>query len=118
MQEVGNCSVLAGYDSNPTDYKQNLWYYDGFLEGNYRFTPTLVSLLRMDYAWTPRFDDTPQGRSTQVRRRLWGVTGGGQWLLLENLKLVVEATYGENHEGVSDRTVKSWSGTIRLVTAF
>ena len=118
MQEVGNCSVLAGYDSNPTDYKQNLWYYDGFLEGNYRFTPTLVSLLRMDYAWTPRFDDTPQGGSTQVRRRLWGVTGGGQWLLLENLKLVVEATYGENHEGVSDRTVKSWSGTIRLVTAF
>jgi hypothetical protein len=109
---------LAGYDSNPSGYNQDLWYYGGFLEGNYRFTPTLVSLLRMDYAWTPRFDDTSRGGSTQVRRRLWGVTGGGQWLLLENLKLVAEATYGENQERVSDRTVKSWSGTVRLVTAF
>ncbi|MBI3301349.1 MAG: hypothetical protein HYZ72_04630, partial [Deltaproteobacteria bacterium] len=80
--------------------------------------PTLVSLLRLEYAWTPRFDDTAQGGRTQVRRQLWQVTGGEQWLLLENLKLVAEATYGENHEGVSDRTVKSWSFTVRLVTAF
>jgi len=109
---------LAAYDSNPTDHSQDLWYYGGFLEGNYRFTPTLVSLLRLDYVWTPTFDDTSVGGFTRVRRRLWGVTGGGQWLVLENLKLVAEATYSENHEGVTERTVKSWSFTVRLVTTF
>ncbi|HEV8711736.1 MAG TPA: hypothetical protein VGX03_02785 [Candidatus Binatia bacterium] len=109
---------LAGYDSNPTARGQDLWYYGAFLEGNYRFTPAVMSLLRAEYAWTPRFDDTAQGGHTQVRRQLWLVTGGGQWLLLENLKLVAEVTYSENHEGVSARTVKSWSCTVRLVTAF
>lgn len=109
---------LAGYDSNPTGHDQDLWYYGGFLEGTYRLTLTLISLLRAEYAWTPRFDDTTQGGRTQVRRRLWRVTGGGQWLLLQNLKLVAEASYGENHEGVSDRTNKSWSCTLRVLTSF
>jgi signal transduction histidine kinase len=44
---------LAGYDSNPTGFDQDLWYYAGFLEGNYRLTPSLVSLLRFEYAWLP-----------------------------------------------------------------
>jgi len=109
---------LANYDSNPTDRGQDLWYYGTFLEGNYRFTPAVISLLRTEYAWTPRFDDTAQGGHSRVRRQLWRVTGGGQWLPLENLKFVAEVTYGENHEGISDRTVKNWSATIRLVTAF
>jgi len=109
---------LAAYDSNPTGHGQELWYYGGFFEGNYRFSPALVSLLRLDYAWAPKFDDTSEGGRTRVRRRLWGVTGGGQWLLLENLKFVAEATYSENHEEVTDRTVQSWSFTVRLVTAF
>ena len=109
---------LAAYESNPTGHLQALWYYGGFLEANYRLTATLLSLLRVDYAWTPRFDDSMHGGATRVRRRLWEVTGGGQWALLQNLKLIAEVTYGENHEGVSDRSVKTWTGTLRLATAF
>jgi hypothetical protein len=109
---------LAEYESNPTGHDQALWYYGGFLEGDYRLTTTLLSLLRFDYAWAPTFDDTMQGGDTRVRRRLWEFTGGAQWAVLQNVKLVAELTYGEDHESVSDRTVKTWAGTIRLVTAF
>lgn len=109
---------LAGYESNPTGRSQTLWYYGGFVEANYRLTATLLSLLRVDYAWTPRFDDRMHGGDTHTRRRLWEITGGWQWLIFENLKLVAEATYGENHESVSDSTVRTWTGTLRLVTAF
>jgi hypothetical protein len=35
---------LAGYESNPTGHLQDLWYYGGFLEANYRLTTTLLSL--------------------------------------------------------------------------
>jgi hypothetical protein len=109
---------LAGYESNPTGHLQALWYYGGFVEANYRLTTTLLSLLRVDSAWTPRFDDSMDGGDTQVRRRLWEITGGCQWLILQNLKAVVEITYGENHEAVRDRSVKTWAGTLRLVSAF
>jgi hypothetical protein len=109
---------LAGYESNPTGHLQALWYYGGFLEANYRLTTTLLSLLRVDYAWTPRFDDTVHGGDTREQRRLWEVTGGWQWSILENVKAVAEVTYGENHEAVGDQTVKTWAGTLRLVTAF
>jgi hypothetical protein len=109
---------LAGYESNPTGHSQELWYYGGFVEGNYRLTPTLVSLLRVDYTWMPRFDDSGHGGDTQARRRLWEVTGGWQWLVLQNMKVIAEVTYGENHEAVSDRTVKTWAGTLRLAMAF
>ena len=109
---------LAGYDSHPTGYSRELWYYGGFVEGNYRLTPRIISLLRGDYVGMPRFDDTPHGGRTQVRRQLWGVTGGLQWSLLENLRLVAEVTYGENHNAVTDSTTKSVAATLRLVTAF
>jgi hypothetical protein len=109
---------LADYESNPTGQFQSLWYYGGFLEGNYRLTTALLALLRFDYAWMPRFDDSANGGDIQVRRRLWELTGGWQWLIVENLKLVAEVTYGENHEAVADSLVKSWAGSVRLVTAF
>jgi hypothetical protein len=109
---------LANFESNPTGRSAALWYHGGFVEGQYRLTPALLALLRGEYAWNPTFDDTGNGGETRVRRRLWAVTGGGQWLVLENLKLVAEATYGENHEGVSDATATTWSATLRVVTAF
>jgi hypothetical protein len=109
---------LAGYESNPTGHLTSLWYYGGFLEANYRLTTTLLALLRVDSAWTPRFDDTMNGGDTQSRRRLWGVTGGWQWSLLQNLKLVAEVTYGESHESVGDTVDKTWIGALHLVTAF
>jgi len=109
---------LAAYEADPTRRSQGLWYYGGFLEAEYRFTPTVLSLLRVDYAWTPRFDDRNEGGTTHVQRRLWEITGGWQWLILQNLKLVAEVTYGENHEAEYDYTVTTWAGTLRLVTAF
>jgi len=109
---------LANYESNPTDRLTSLWYYGAFVEGEYRVTPTILALARGEYAWTPTFDDTDHGGDTCVRRRLWAVTGGAQWLLLENLKLLVEATYGENREAVADTAAREWSVTVRMVTAF
>jgi hypothetical protein len=109
---------LAEYESNPTGHLRALWYYGGFVEANYRLTASLLSLLRVDSAWMPRFDDTMQGGNTQVRRQPWEITGGVQWLILENLKAVAEITYGESHESVSDTTGKTWAGSLRLVTAF
>jgi hypothetical protein len=109
---------LAEYESNPTGHQRSLWYYGGFVEGDYRLTTTLLSLLRVDSVWMPRFDDTMQGGDTQVRRQPWEVTAGLQWLILQNVKAVAEVTYGESHDSVSDSTVKAWAGTLRLVTAF
>jgi hypothetical protein len=109
---------LAGYESNPTGHLQALWFYGGFIEADYRLTVTLLSLLRVDSAWTPRFDDSMHGGDTQVRRRLWEITGGWQWLILQNLKAVAEVTYGESHEAVHDDSVETWAGTLRLVWAF
>jgi hypothetical protein len=109
---------LAGYDSNPTEQHDALWYYGTFVEGEYRWTPMLASLARVEYAWTPTFDDRSDGGTTHVRRRLWQVVGGTQWSLQENLKLVAEAAYGENIEAVSARTTNSWALTMRIQTAF
>jgi hypothetical protein len=110
--------LLANFESNPTGRAQGLWYYGSFVEGEYRVTPVLLALARGEYVWNPTFDDTADGSGGRIRRRLWALTGGGQWLILENLKLVVEATYGENHEAVSDVTTRTWSATVRVVTAF
>jgi len=110
--------LLAGYESNPTGHHQSLWYQGGFLEADYRLTTTLLSLLRVDYAWTPTFDDTSHGGATDVRQRVWEVTGGWQWLVLENVKAVAEVTYGERRETAGDGTVNTWTGTLRLVSAF
>jgi len=109
---------LSGWDSNPTGRDEALWLHGGFVEGNYRLTPTLVSILRADWAFTPSFDDRGEGGDTHVRPRRWALTGGGQYLLEENLKLIVETTYGESDERVSDFRVRSWAVTVRLTTAF
>ncbi len=109
---------LAEHESNPTGNEKAMWYYGGFLEANFRFTTTMVSLLRFDYAWNPRFDDRSRGGDTHVERRLWELTGGGQWLIFENLKAVAEVTYGESYEAVSGDRSTSWRATLRLVTAF
>jgi len=66
----------------------------------------------------PQFDDTQAGGDTRQRRTLWEVTSGAQISLLQDLKLVAELTYGENHESVSHELEKTWAGTVRLVTAF
>ncbi len=109
---------LAGWESNPTGQQQALWYYGGFVEGTYRLTTTLVSLLRFDYAWAPEFDDRTRGGDTRARPRLWEVTGGWQWLLLENLKAVAEVTYGEERGMAGHDSENTWAATLRLVTAF
>jgi hypothetical protein len=109
---------LAAYESNPTGQRKSLWYYGTFLEANYRLTTTLASLLRVEYAWAPRFNDRRRGGKTRAEPRLWEVTGGWQWLILENLKAVAEVTYAENHDAGSNRSVNAWSATLRLVTAF
>jgi hypothetical protein len=110
--------LLSGWDSNPTGHGRDLWFLGGFIEGNYRWTPSLLSLLRIDHAFSPSFDDRKAGGQTHVRPRIFGLTAGGQYLLFENLKLIVEGTYNENHEGVTDRMIPSWLVTVRIATAF
>ena len=39
-------------------------------------------------------------------------------MIFQNLKLVAEVTYGENHESVSDTVEKTWIGALHVVTAF
>lgn len=109
---------LAAYESNPTGHDEELWFYGGFLEGEVRLTPSLLSLLRIDWAWTPRFDDLIVGGETRTRRQLWELTAGGQWLIWQNAKLVAEVAYGENHDDVGGRTARYWAATFRLVSAF
>jgi hypothetical protein len=106
--------VLAGRDSNPTGRHEAIWWVGGFGEVDYRPTARLVSLLRLEHVGMPTFDDG----TTRVRRSVWEVTGGAQWLLEENVKLIVEASYDTNHEAVSDSTARVWSVTVRLATAF
>jgi hypothetical protein len=109
--------LLAANDSNPTGSHRDLWYYGGFAEADYRWLASLVALARFEYVATPTFDDSNDG-GPHVQRDVWQFTWGLQWLLYENLKVVLEATYGENREDVSNRTAKTWSGTIRVATAF
>ena len=66
---------LAAHDSNPTARGEGMWFYGGFLEGNYRLTPRLLALGRMDGAWAPEFDDRDQGGTTNVRPWVWSLTG-------------------------------------------
>jgi hypothetical protein len=110
--------LLAGRDSNPTGRHEPVWWAGGFAELNYRLTPRLLSLVRFEQVGMPTFDDRGRGGSAYVRRSIWQLTSGGQWLIEENLKLIVEGTYGANHESVSDATVRTWSVTVRLATAF
>jgi hypothetical protein len=109
---------LAGYDDSPTGQHVELWSYGAFAEGEYRWTPAIVTLARFEWAAMPTFDDTGHGGTTRVRRRVFQVTGGAQYLLLENLKLIFEANYGENREVVAERKVESWLVTFRIATAF
>jgi hypothetical protein len=116
LQLVGQ--VLAGRHGNPSGRHEPLWWVGAFGEVNYRLTPRLVTLGRLEHVGMPTFDDRDRGGSARVRRRIWEVTGGAQWLVEENLKLVVEGTYDANHEAVSARTVRVWAVTVRLATAF
>jgi hypothetical protein len=116
LQVMGQ--ILAGRDSDPTGVGRGLWWIGGFAEVNYRLTPRLLSLVRVEHVGMPTFDDRDRGGSTHVRRRIWEVVAGGQWLIEENLKLVVEASWDNNHEAVSDRTTEAWAVTVRLATAF
>jgi hypothetical protein len=109
---------LSGYDTNPTGVKEPMWFQGGFVEGNYRLTPSLISILRADWAFTPSFNDRAEGGTTHERPRRWALTGGGQWAIQENVKLVVEATYGESVERVSDFRLRTWFVSVRLATAF
>jgi len=109
---------LAGWDSNPTGEGTTLWYYGGFLQTDYRLTPALITLLRFDYVGMPTFDDRVAGGTARVRRQIWEVTAGAQYLIVENLKLVAEVTYAENHEAVSDVTTTGLTATLRVATAF
>ena len=109
---------LAGWDSNPTARQVDLWYYGGFVQGDYRLTTALIALLRLDYVGMPDFDDQSAGGSKHIRRRIWEITGGAQYLIQENLKVVAEVTYSENHEAVSDATATGLTATLRIATAF
>ncbi len=113
-----SAQFLAGWDSNPTGHDEGLWYYGGFLQGDYRFTTELIGILRFDYVGMPTFDDENFGGTKHVRRQLWEVTGGAQYLITENLKVVAELTYSENHEAVSDTTATGLAATLRIATAF
>lgn len=110
--------LLANYDDNPTGTDDDFWSIGSFVEGEYRWTPSIVSLARGEAVATPTFDDRDRGGQTRIRRQVWQLTAGAQWLPLENLKLIVEATYGENHEDVSNKTTESWFVTVRVATAF
>jgi hypothetical protein len=109
---------LAARDSNPTTYGEDMWWYGGFVEADYRLTPTLVALFRPELTGMPTFDDTDHGGTTRIRRHLWQVTAGLQWLVLENLKLIAEGTYGENNEAVAGKTTESYAMTVRAHTSF
>ncbi len=109
---------LAEYESNPTGHHQDFWYYGGYIETDYRFTATLLWLLRADYAWSPTFDDRSAGGEVRARRQVWELTSGWQWSILKNLKAVAEITYGENHEAIAGQTATTLAGTLRLATAF
>lgn len=109
--------LLAANDSNPTGSHRDFWYYGGFVESDYRFLPTLAALGRFEYVATPSFNDSADN-GPHIERDVWQLTGGLQWLVMENVKVQLEATYGENHDSVSDVTAKTWFGTIRVATAF
>jgi hypothetical protein len=126
---------LAGWDSNPTGHQVDFWYYGGFVEGNYRLTPRWVTLARIDAVGAPRFDDTSQGGQVDYQPRLWAATAGIQYLLDENLKLLVEGSYGAMGTGVATESYgppgapgststtsriapESWIVTFQLRTAF
>ena len=109
---------LAAHDSDPLTFGESLWWFAGFVEADFRITPTVVALLRPEAVKSTTFDDTTKGGTTRLRKHIWQITGGLQWLLLENLKLLVEGTYGENAESLAGRTTESYAVTIRLHTSF
>jgi len=109
---------LATFESDPTGRSEELWVFGGFVEGAFRVTATVIGLLRAESAFNPEFDDTGAGGTTRVRDRLWALTGGGQWLLHQNLKLVAEVSYEEDHESVHGSTTSIWFATVRAVIAF
>ncbi|HYD48633.1 MAG TPA: hypothetical protein VEB21_09810 [Terriglobales bacterium] len=110
--------ALAGHDSNPGDRGVGLWFYGGFVEIDLRLIPELLALLRVDAVGMPGYDDRSDGGAIHVDRTLWEFTGGAQYLLHENLKLVAEVTYSENHDAVSNTTATGWNATVRLLSAF
>jgi hypothetical protein len=109
---------LASFESDPTGHSEDLWIYGGFIEGQYRVTATVLGLLRAESAFNPEFDDTGAGGVTRVRDRLWALTGGGQWLLRENLKVVAEISYEEDRDAAINSTTSVWFATIRAVMGF
>lgn len=109
---------LAGHESNPTGRERGLWYYGAFVEGQYRVTKDHLALMRLEHVWTQSFDDTRQGGTTQVRRRIVELTAGWQWLPVENVRVIAEVTYGRDDETAQNHATNEWVGTLRLATAF
>ena len=120
---------LYGRDTSPTGRGVDLKYWGGFAEVDYKLplgrAGDLMSLLRFDYVFTERFDDTTVGGSVRTKPRIFAVTFGLQYYFWQNFKFVVEYTYREEKEKLSvaestrdNHRVRENIGTIRATLVF
>ncbi len=77
---------LFGRDSSPTGRGEALFYHGGFTELDY-FQPLgslgdLLFLVRGDYVFTDRFDDTGVGGTVRTKPRILAITAGIQYYFL------------------------------------
>jgi hypothetical protein len=89
---------LYARDSNPTGFGVPLHYGGGFVEADYLVLPGLIGYARFDYVFTNKFDDTGRGGKTRTKPRIFGATGGLQYLIRKNMKIVAEYTFREEKE--------------------
>ncbi len=114
-----------GRDSNPTGFGEALHFGGGFVEADYLVLPGLIGYARFDYGFASKFDDTGRGGETRTEPRIFAGTGGVQYLIWKNVKILAEYTFREEKErlGRTESTrehdlVREHVFTIRLAAAF
>jgi hypothetical protein len=86
-----NTQVLFNRESDPTGFGRSFTWWGGFSQLNWRVLRPLIAYARFDWLRGDRFDDTGAGGMTgPVRPREWAATGGLQWFVLDNLKVLAE----------------------------
>jgi hypothetical protein len=111
--------VFLNHESNPTGFDEAFQWWGGFAQLNWTIRPALVAYGRYDWLRGDRFDDTTRGGVTGPGQpREWAATGGLQWYVLDNLKVIGEYSRHEFTSSPGRRLVAEDSFTARVEVAY
>jgi opacity protein-like surface antigen len=114
-------AVLYNREGDPTGFGKVFVWWGGFHQLNWFISKRAVTYARYDWISGNAYDDTLVGGITKADPREWDVIAGVQFLVLENLKTILEYRHHEfeDRAGVPREATLTDDGfTLRAMVGF